>query len=78
MKRIIALSACSVPTQLAELLDRFADDNAGMSAAGIEYASKQVDLLMKGGADGVHIYTMNKPVESAEVLKRCFSGQAKA
>jgi methylenetetrahydrofolate reductase (NADPH) len=47
------------------------DDDGSMREAGIDYAAEQISALWREGARGIHIYTMNKPAETLEILKRC-------
>jgi methylenetetrahydrofolate reductase (NADPH) len=71
IKRIIEISGCGVPEKLSRLLDRYMDDDGSMREAGIDYAAEQISVLWREGARGIHIYTMNKPAETLEILKRC-------
>ena len=56
----VSLSGSSVPHDMSEMIARYADDPVGMREAGIEYAIKQIDDLMKHGVEGIHLYSMNK------------------
>jgi methylenetetrahydrofolate reductase (NADPH) len=40
-----------------------------MQKAGIEYAAMQARELIDNGAPGVHLYTMNKPGPTREILE---------
>lgn len=71
IKRIIEISGCRVPAKLADLLERYLDDDASMKEAGIDYAAAQIADLWKDGVGGVHIYTMNKSKGVLEILRRC-------
>lgn len=70
IKRIIEISGCSVPKKLADLLDRYMDDDASMKEAGIDYAAGQIDDLW-GEGFGIHVYTMNKSKGVLEIMRRC-------
>ncbi len=63
----VSLSGSSVPTELSNLIAKYSEDPAGMRQAGIEYAIRQVDDLMKNGIAGIHIYTMNKADVTREI-----------
>ena len=56
----VSLSGSSVPHDMSEMIAKYADDPVGMREAGIEYAIKQIDDLMKHGVEGIHLYSMNK------------------
>lgn len=70
IKRITQLCGASIPTTLQGLIERFGADPAEMEKAGIDYACEQIHALKRGGAQGVHLYTMNKPGQTREILQR--------
>lgn len=41
-----------------------------MREVGINFAAYQITDLIAKGAPGVHIYTMNRPENAAEICKR--------
>ena len=61
IERMIFTCGASLPSDIIRILNRYADDPDGLRQAGIEYAARQIRGLLEGGADGVHIYTMNRP-----------------
>ncbi len=63
----VSLSGSSVPTELSNLIAKYSEDPAGMRQAGIEYAIRQVDDLLRHGITGIHIYTMNKADVTREI-----------
>jgi len=63
----VSLSGSSVPTELSNMIAKYAEDPAGMRRAGIEYAVRQIEDLMKNGITGVHIYSMNKADVTREI-----------
>jgi methylenetetrahydrofolate reductase (NADPH) len=68
IKRTIYLCGASIPASLLKLVDKYENDPAGMEKAGIEYASRQVQDLLDCGVPGVHLYTMNKYRQIAEIV----------
>ncbi len=68
IKRIAALCGASIPAGLVLLMDKYGSNNDDMRKAGIEYAVTQIKGLVDGGADGIHLYTMNRPASAAEIL----------
>jgi methylenetetrahydrofolate reductase (NADPH) len=40
-----------------------------MEQAGIEYACEQIRGLVAQGVAGIHLYTMNKPTQTKQILK---------
>ena len=57
----VKLSGSIMPPRFAAIADRFADDPAAMTQAGIAYATEQIIDLVANGITNIHLYTMNKP-----------------
>lgn len=70
LKNIAKMSSCSIPYDLAAMIDRFANNPQAGKEVGLHYATYQIIDLMTNGVDGIHIYTMNKPEIAKEILKR--------
>lgn len=64
----ISLSGSSVPKALADIIAKYGESPEDMRKAGIDYAIRQILDLQQNEADGVHIYTMNKPKMAAEIM----------
>lgn len=64
----VSLSGSSVPKTLSDIIAKYGENPVDMRKAGIEYAVNQIKDLQKNGADGIHIYTMNKPKTAAEII----------
>ena len=64
----ISLSGTSIPKAFSDLVARYGDSPEDMRKAGIDYAIRQMQDLIDGGADGVHIYSMNKPKMTSEIV----------
>lgn len=69
IRRITELCGASIPQQLAKLITRFGDKPGEMEKAGIEFACEQISDLVQQGVAGIHLYTMNKPVQTKQILK---------
>ncbi|MDR2712195.1 MAG: methylenetetrahydrofolate reductase [Clostridiales bacterium] len=67
IQRMIFLCGASLPSRIIKILHKYEHDPADLRAAGIEYAAAQASELAGLGADGVHIYTMNRP----EIAEAC-------
>lgn len=61
IERMIFMCGVSLPSDIVKLLHKYENDPDGLIKAGIEHAARQLDDLLRQGAQGVHIYTMNKP-----------------
>ena len=65
----VSLSGSCVPKKLADLIATYGDSPEEMRKAGIDYAITQILDLKKQGVDGIHIYSMNKPKMTHEIVK---------
>jgi methylenetetrahydrofolate reductase (NADPH) len=68
IKRILTLCGGSMPADLLLLTDKYGDSPEDMKKAGIEYAIRQIQDLLKNGVDGIHLEPMNKPELAREIL----------
>lgn len=68
IKRIVALSGCSLPPRFLGILDKFGDDPKAMYQAGIAFATEQIIDLLANGVTRIHLYTMNKPDIASEIF----------
>ena len=64
----ISLSGTSIPKAFSDLVARYGDNPEDMRKAGIDYAIRQILDLKEYGADGIHIYSMNKPKMTTEIM----------
>lgn len=64
----VSLSGSSIPKPLSDLIAAYGENPEDMYKAGIDFAIKQCNDLMKNGVDGIHIYTMNKPLVAKEIV----------
>ena len=68
IKPMTALSGCSIPARLVLMMDKYQDDPDGLRRAGIEYVINQMRDLLENGVKGIHLYTMNRPRSTREIL----------
>lgn len=59
--RMIFMCGASLPAHIIRLLNKYESSPEDLEKAGIFAALEQIEGLLSGGVDGVHIYTMNKP-----------------
>jgi methylenetetrahydrofolate reductase (NADPH) len=69
IKSIAVKSGCSIPARLVIMMDKYQHCPEDLQKAGIEYAALQIKELADNGAPGVHIYTMNKPEPTRQILE---------
>ncbi len=68
IKSICAKSGCSIPAKLVLMMDKYHDNPDDLRKAGIEYSAGQIRDLVDNGVDGIHLYTMNRPKSTKEIL----------
>ncbi len=69
IKAITSKSGCSIPAKLVLMMDKYQDNPDDLRKAGVEYAAAQMRDLAENGSDGIHLYTMNRPKSTKEILK---------
>jgi methylenetetrahydrofolate reductase (NADPH) len=65
----ISLSGTSIPKEFSDLIARYADNPDDFRKAGIDYAIRQITDLQEQGVDGIHIYSMNKPKMTKQIVE---------
>ena len=68
VSRMIFMCGASLPAPIIRLLARYEGDDESLRRAGVEYAAAQLADLRAHGADGLHVYTMNKPDVARAIL----------
>ncbi len=68
--RFCALCGASIPQAVHDIFKPIADDPTKVLEAGIRFATKQAQELLKEGAPGLHFYTLNKIHPTDIILKR--------
>ena len=69
IERIAALSGAKIPAALQADLDRTRGDEAGAREVGIRHAIAQCRELLRGGAPGIHFYTLNQSPATSAILR---------
>jgi methylenetetrahydrofolate reductase (NADPH) len=69
IERIAALSGAKIPADLQSDLDRTRGDEAGAREVGIRHAIAQCRELLRGGAPGIHFYTLNQSPATSAILR---------
>lgn len=68
VERMVKLSSAYIPQKLLAICDRFENNPEAMRQAGIAYATDQIIDLISNGIRGIHIYSMNKPDVTKEIV----------
>lgn len=69
LEHSVSLSDASVPAEFLKLKEENPDEKEFFER-GISLAVKQIDSLVKGGAKGIHLYTMNKGEIAERILPK--------
>lgn len=60
ISRMAGLCEASIPEELAAAMDDLDGDQEAEAQLGLAYASQQASELMRGGAPGIHFYSLNR------------------
>lgn len=66
--RMALMNGSAVPRDLAEIIGRYGDNPDDFKKAGKEYTVKQIYKFMNAGIDGLHLYSLNKWEDLADIL----------
>ena len=75
-KRFVAMCGAKLPAQFLRRLEEFGDDDAAVTAYGIEYATEQCASLLEYGVAGLHFYTLNKAHSTVQIVRNLGLGAA--
>ena len=64
----ITLSGSSVPKAMSDILATYGDNSDDMRKAGVDYAIRQIRDLQENGVRHIHLYSMNRPKTTAEIV----------
>ncbi len=76
IERITSLCGASIPGKFKRMLDKYEDNPEALKEAGTAYATEQIIDLLSSGADGIHLYTMNRPEVARKIISQisCIRG----
>ena len=69
LARFSASCGADIPRWMSKRLESYGDDQASITAFGIEMISELCQTLLENGAPGLHFYTMNQIEPNVTVLK---------
>jgi len=70
LARFSELCGAEIPQWIARRLEGFADDSESLRAFGMDVVTNLCERLLRGGAPGLHIYSLNQSGPSLELLRR--------
>lgn len=68
--RMTVSNGCSIPRQLAEIIGKYGDNPEDFKKAGKEYTVKLIYDYINMAIDGLHIYSLNKWKDVADILNQ--------
>jgi methylenetetrahydrofolate reductase (NADPH) len=69
IKRFTGICGATLPADLRAKLDAFGDDTDAVAEFGVEFATRQCEALLAGGAPGLHFYSLNKPQAASRIIE---------
>lgn len=74
LKRFTAMCGASLPRRMTQELDDIHEDPEAVIQYGIDWATRQCRELLRGGAPGIHFYTLNRSRSTAAILEQLRAG----
>ena len=68
IRRMAELNGNRIPDALDRLLTRADGDASAVAQAGVEWATLQCEELIRGGAPGIHLFTLNRSPATQQIL----------
>jgi methylenetetrahydrofolate reductase (NADPH) len=69
IQRFTQMMGCEFPEIFLNKLQAVESDPLAVEAVGVEYAVKQCQELLKRGAPGIHLYTLNQSKATQKIMK---------
>jgi len=69
LERFTSMCGASIPAELKGRLERVRDDPQVVMNVGIDHATSQCAELLRGGAPGIHFYTLNQSPSARAVFE---------
>jgi methylenetetrahydrofolate reductase (NADPH) len=61
-------NGCSIPAEVAALVGRYGEGEESFRAAGHAFTVSLVQRLIREGASGIHLYTLNRYEDVADLV----------
>jgi len=69
IEKFSRMCGAEIPAVIHDAITRFGEDQNSIMRFGIEYATRQCEALLAGGAPGLHFYTLNQ----SQATRRIFA-----
>lgn len=70
LARFSAMCGAEIPRWIAKRLEAYGEDQASIQSFGLDVVSHLCDVLLQGGAPGLHFYTLNHSEASIKILEQ--------
>jgi methylenetetrahydrofolate reductase (NADPH) len=70
LSRFSATCGAEIPRWLTNKMESYQDDTASIKAFGLDYVTGLCDKLLRGGAPGLHFYTLNQAGLTSTIWQR--------
>ena len=67
IEKFSRMCGAEIPQEIHDAIVRFGEDQISISKFGIEYATRQCQELLRGGAPGLHFYTLNQSLATRQI-----------
>ncbi|HAE52387.1 MAG TPA: methylenetetrahydrofolate reductase [NAD(P)H] [Ruminococcus sp.] len=67
IERMVTTCGASLPHKFVKIMQKYEHNPEALRDAGIAYAIDQIVDLLAGGAEGIHLYTMNNPYVARKI-----------
>ncbi len=68
IEKFSRMCGAEIPAEIHEAIAHFGADQASVMKFGIEYATRQCEELLRGGAPGLHFYTLNQSLATRQIF----------
>ncbi|MDP6580763.1 MAG: methylenetetrahydrofolate reductase [NAD(P)H] [Vicinamibacterales bacterium] len=69
IERFTEVCGATLPTDLRAKLEAYGDDADAVADFGVEFATRQCEALLAGGAPGLHLYSLNKAHAATQIIQ---------
>ena len=67
IEKFSRMCGTEIPVEVRDAISRFGEDQSSVMKFGIEYATRQCEELLAGGAPGLHFYTLNQSLATRQI-----------
>ena len=69
IRRFTRICGATLPAALLAQLEALGDDTEAVAEFGVDFATRQCEALLAGGAPGLHLYSLNKAHAATRIIR---------